>query len=176
MARLPLIAEPEDDLTTEVFAGFRAEGRAPIALYQALAHSPRLLRAYSILARALRHEAETARSLRELTILRTAQLTSSEYEWVHHRRMATAAGVPEEKIRELADWRTSNAFDDRERAALRCAEEMHDLAVTESGFDELKASFRDSEIAEIVLLVAFYETVARVIQALGLEVEPEYRT
>ena len=176
MARLPLITEPEDDITATVFEGFREEGRAPIALYQALAHSPKLLRAYSTLARALRYEAETPRSLRELTILRTAQLTGSDYEWAHHRKMAMAAGVEEEQVRELDRWRTSGAFDARERAALTCAEEMHDLALSDAGFDELRANFSDSEIAEIVLLVAFYETVARVIQALGLEVEPEYKS
>ena len=175
MSRLPLIADPQDDITATVFEGFRAEGRAPIALYQALAHSPKLLRAYSTLARALRHEAETPRSLRELTILRTAQLADSDYEWAHHRKMAMAAGVEEEQVRDLAAWRTSEAFDARERAALRCAEEMHELALSDAGFEELRANFSDSEIAEIVLLVAFYQTVARVIQALGLEVEPEYR-
>jgi alkylhydroperoxidase family enzyme len=176
MARLPLVAEPEDDITATVFDGFRKEGRAPIALYQALAHSPRLLRAYSTLARALRYEAETPRSLRELTILRTAQLAGSDYEWAHHRKMAEAAGVAEEKIRELAEWRASEAFDARERAALRCAEEMHELALSEASFGELGENFSDSEVVEIILLVAFYETVARVIQALGLEVEPEYRS
>ena len=175
MARVPLVPEPGDELTASVFAQSVKEGREPIALYRALANSPRLLHAYATLARALRYEAETPRALRELVILRIAQLTSSEYEWAHHRQMAASAGVPEEHVRELAGWRESAVFDARERAALRCAEEMHDLALGEEGFGELRASFGDSEVVELVLLVAFYETVARVLQALGLEVEPEYR-
>jgi alkylhydroperoxidase family enzyme len=90
--------------------------------------------------------------------------------------MAIAAGVEEEQVRELDRWRTSGAFDARERAALRCAEEMHELALSDAGFEKLRTHFSDSEIAEIILLVAFYQTVARVIQALGLEVEPEYKS
>jgi alkylhydroperoxidase family enzyme len=52
---------------------------------------------------------------------------------------------------------------------------MHGLALSDGGFQELRDNFTAPEIVEIVLLVAFYQTVARVIQALGLEVEPEYR-
>src|SRR5207244_2864737 len=105
LARVPLVpSEPDDRVVQEVFARSAAEGRDPIELYRALAHSPKLLRAYSGLATALRYEAETPRALRELVILRTAQLTRSEYEWAHHRKMALAAGVPERQLEELEPW------------------------------------------------------------------------
>lgn len=175
MARVPYVSRPADPITEEVFELFDQEGRAPIALYQALANSPKLLRAYSTLAKGLRYEADTPRELREIVILRIGQLTKSEYEWAHHRKMAAAAGVPEEKVRELERWRKSELFDARERAALRCAEEVHDAALSDEAFRELSGVFTNAEAVEIVLLVAFYETVARVIQALGLEVEAEYR-
>ena len=74
---MPLVPdESADDVTASVFAAFHAEGREPIALYRALANAPILLRSYSTLARALRHDAVTDRCLRELVILRTAQLTT----------------------------------------------------------------------------------------------------
>jgi alkylhydroperoxidase family enzyme len=175
VARVPYVSQPADPITRQVFEIFDQEGRAPIALYQALANSPKLLRAYATLAQGLRYEADTPRVLREIVILRIGQLTGSEYEWAHHRKMGADAGVPEEKVRELGRWRESDLFDPRERAALRCADEMHELELSDEGFRELSDVFTDAEAVEIVLLVAFYETVARVIQALGLEVEPEYR-
>jgi AhpD family alkylhydroperoxidase len=176
MARVPLVpSEPDDPIVQEVFARFAAERRAPIELYRVLAHSPKLLRAYSGLARALRYEAETPRTLRELVILRTAQLTGSEYEWAHHRKMALTAGVPERQIEELERWSESDAFDQGERAALRLAEEAHEIAVREETLAELSRSFSESETIELVLLVTFYQAVARVLQALGIEVEPDYR-
>jgi alkylhydroperoxidase family enzyme len=176
VARLPLLpSETGDEITAEVFRTFHQEGRQPIALYRTLAHSPRLLRAYSTLARALRYEAETPRPLRELAILRTAQLTGSAYEWAHHRAMAAAAGVPEEQVRDIGSWRSSPAFDQRERAVLRCVEEMHDLSVGDQAVAELRGVLGASETVEIVLLAAFYQAVARLIQAFGLEVEPEYQ-
>ena len=176
MARLPLLPlAPADEVTAAVFATFREEGREPIALYRALAHSPLMLRAYAGLARGLRYEAQTPRALRELMILRTAQLTGSEYEWAHHRAMAAANDVPEEKVRMLAEWRSSTLYDERERAALRCVEEIHDVALSDEAFAELERVMGAPSTVELVLLVAFYEAVARMIQALGLEVEPAYQ-
>jgi AhpD family alkylhydroperoxidase len=176
MARVPLVpSEPDDPVVQEVFARFVEEGRDPIELYRALAHSPKLLRAYSGFATALRYEAETPRPLRELVILRSAQLTRSEYEWAHHRKMALATGVPKRQIEELERWRESGSFDERERAALRLAEEAHEIAVTEETLVELRRVFSDSEAVELVLLATFYQAVARVLQALGIEIEPEYR-
>ncbi len=170
-----LPAEPADEVTAEVFETFAREGRDPIALYRVLAHSPPMLRAYAGLARGLRYEATTPRPLRELMILRTAQLTRSDYEWAHHRAMAQAVGVEEEKVRDLAHWRSSERFDAPERAALRCVEEVHDVALSGEGFAELEAAVGAAATIELVLLASFYEAVARLIQAFGLEVEPAYQ-
>ena len=176
MPRLPLLGlEAEDPITAEVFETFAREGRDPIALYRVLAHSPPMLRAYAGLARGLRYEAQTPRALRELLILRTAQLADSEYEWAHHRAMAAANGVPAEQIAALAQWRTSDCFDELERAALRCVEEIHEVALSDEAFAELERAAGASATVELVLLCAFYEAVARMIQAFGLEVEPEYQ-
>ena len=175
MARLPLLGlEPADEITAAVFETFRQEGRDPIALYRVLAHSPPMLRAYAGLARGLRYDAATPRALRELMILRTAQLTGSDYEWAHHRAMAAANGVPEEQVRALPAWRSSTLFDRCERAALRCVEEIHDVALSDEAFAELEREVGVPATIELVLLAAFYEAVARIIQALGLEVEPAY--
>jgi 4-carboxymuconolactone decarboxylase len=176
VARLPLLGlEPADEITAAVFETFRLEGRDPIALYRVLAHSPPMLRAYAGLARGLRYDAATPRALRELMILRTAQLTGSDYEWAHHRAMAAANGVPDEQVDALAAWRSSTLFDGRERAALRCVEEIHDVALSDEAFAELERELGPPATIELVLLAAFYEAVARLIQALGLEVEPAYQ-
>lgn len=174
-ARLPLVPEePDDELAAEVLAGFKREGRDPIALYRVLAHAPRMLKAFSGVGRGLRHEAQVPRELRELIVLRVAQLTGSAYEWSHHRSMAQAVGIPESKLEELSEWRHSDAFDERERAVLRCAEEVGRIELSEQAFAELERLFAPIEIVEIVLVAAHYQAVARVVQALGVEVEPEY--
>jgi alkylhydroperoxidase family enzyme len=176
MPRLPGVDPAgEDPVVAEVFAHFAAEGREPIALYRVLAHSPPMLRAYAGLARALRYEAQTPRALRELMILRTAQLVGSEYEWAHHRAMAAAQGVVDAQVAELERWHSSEHFDEVERAALRCVEELHELALSDEAFAALEGAVGAAATVELVLLVSFYEAVARLIQAFDLEVELPYR-
>jgi alkylhydroperoxidase family enzyme len=176
MTRVPLVSdEAADDVVAPVLDRFRAEGREPIALYRALANTPVLLRSYSVLAGSLRHDSASARRLRELVILRTAQLTGSAYEWSHHRPMAIAAGIGHEQIGALSAWEESGLFDESERAVLRCAEAVHDLEVTDEAFAELEGAVGRAGAVEIVLTASFYEAVARLVQGLGVEVEPEYQ-
>src|ERR1700674_5604479 len=61
------------------------------------------------------------------------------------------------------------------RPRARCAEEVHELAVSDEWFAELNAAFATSEVVELVLLAAFYEAVARVLQGLGVEVEARHQ-
>lgn len=176
MTRVPLVPDDAaDDATASIFEAFHAEGREPIALYRALANVPTLLRSYSVLARSLRHDTVTDRRIRELVILRTAQLTASAYEWSHHVPMATAAGVRAEQVDALATWEQSTAFDEPERASLRCADEVHALGVTAATFGELEHALGPNGALEIVLTASFYQAVARIVQALELDLEPAYR-
>ncbi|HVL36567.1 MAG TPA: carboxymuconolactone decarboxylase family protein, partial [Burkholderiales bacterium] len=94
----------------------------PPNLYRALANHPNIIAAWTEFANTLRNGTRTPRALRELLILRGAQLCKSEYEWAQHLRMARKAGVREAQIAALANWRNSPEFDAREKAALALGE------------------------------------------------------
>lgn len=173
--RIALVDEvPDDPVVAEVFARFALEDRAPIALYRALAHSPAVLRAYGTLATGLRYEASVDRDLRELVILRIALLMGSDYEWAHHRPMAVNSGLSEEHVACLHEWTTTGVFDERQRAALALADEVHLSAVTDHTFERVRGLLGDSHTVELLVVAAFYEAVARIVQGLGVEVEPAY--
>jgi alkylhydroperoxidase family enzyme len=175
MARLPPVAPDDDDpVVSAVFARFAREGRDPIELYRVLAHAPDVLAPYSALAQALRHDAQSPRELRELMILRTAQLTGSAYEWAHHRQMARQEGIDEAKVHALAAWPDAEVFDATERAALRCVDEMHGVALSDEAFAALRARVGAAQTVELVVLASVYQAIARMIQALGIEVEDAY--
>ena len=163
-----------DPLVGRVYARFEREGRPPIALYRTLAGVPWLLEAYNRFAVSLRREPTLGRDLRELVILRGAQLTGSDYEWTHHRPMAIAAGVAEGKITRLHEWRSSDLFDARERAALSCVESIHALHLDDETFGSARSMFSEQEAIELIAVCAFYEMVARLIQAFGVTVEAAY--
>jgi alkylhydroperoxidase family enzyme len=163
--RVPLV-----DLPADVVDRLAQMREPPINLYRTLGNHPELLRAWIDFAWTLR-EGATPRAVRELMILRGAQLMKAEYEWHHHRRMARVAGVPDEKVDQLASWRSSDLFDERERAALAFAEEINAGMVSDGTAVALARHFGPAEMVELTLTAAFYAMVPRVLDALRVPVE-----
>lgn len=145
----------------------------PVNLYRALGNAPKLAAAWTEFAQAIRAEAATPRKLRELMILRGAQLVNSEYEWAQHLRMARTAGVSEAQIAALSGWRDATLFDARERAALALCEAVTAGRVPESVYDEAMRHFSHGEYVELSLVAAFYAMVARVLDALGVPLDDD---
>jgi alkylhydroperoxidase family enzyme len=147
----------------------------PPNLYKALANHPRLVAAWTEFSKTLRHDTRTPRALRELVILRGAQLMRSEYEWAQHLPMARNAGVTEVQIKELHEWRRSSKFSEREKAALALGEAMTNGQVSDAVHAEAKKHFDDHDYVEIALVAAFYAMVGRMLDAMGVQLEPEMR-
>lgn len=148
---------------------------SPVNLYRALGNHPGLTAAWTEFANAIRHDSKTPRALREIMILRTAQIARSEYEWAHHLRMARKAGVDEAKIGALAGWRTSGAFDAKERAALALTEAVMACNVTDAVHAEVKRHFSDAEFVELSLTAAFYAMVSRMLDAMRVTLDEDVR-
>jgi alkylhydroperoxidase family enzyme len=147
----------------------------PPNLYRGLANHPQIIAAWTEFANTLRHGSRTPRALRELVILRGAQLSASEYEWAHHLRMARKAGVREAQIEALPDWRVSPEFDSREKAALALAEAVTRGRVSDEVYDEAVKHFDHHDYVELAVTAGFYAMVARTLDALGIQLEPESR-
>lgn len=164
---------PYVDIPTEIAADLAARGGRPINLYRVLANAPAMLRTWIDFAWGLRLNCRTPRSLRELMILRTAQLQGSAYEWQSHRVMARAAGVTDEQVAELAMWRHSAAFNERERAALALTEAIVRGEVDDRIHAEVAGRFDREECIELAMTAAAYCMVARVLDALDVSTEGE---
>jgi len=113
--------------------------------------------------------------LRELMILRTAQLARSEYEWAQHLKMARKTGVREAQIEALARWRESPEFDARERAALALTEGVMACDVSDAVYAEAARHFDHAEYVELALTAGFYAMVSRMLDALRVELDPDVR-
>jgi 4-carboxymuconolactone decarboxylase len=166
-ARLaPIGDDPADPALRELFERITdAHGRVS-NLYRTLGHAPAMLGAWIDFAWSLRFDATTDRALRELMILRIAQLTSADYEWNAHRRLARTVGVSDDQVDALATWRESQLFSAAERAALAMTEELtSDAEVSDGTWDALAAEFGSHDLVELVLTTAFYSCVSRFLNA-----------
>ena len=112
--------------------------------------------------------------LREIVIIRVGHLTRAQYVLRQHvPALALADGVSLEECAALADWRASQHFSERERAALAYADAMtRDIAVGDDIFGEVARHFDTRAIVELTVLIGSYNMNARVLEALQLDLEP----
>ena len=175
MARLPYVTraqlpESERSLFEEIEARF---GRVN-NIFRMLAHHPLLLRRLLQMSDGLRHATRLDPRLRELAILTVGRLTECEYELVHHGALASRLGVRSEQIARLADWESDPAFNEQERAVIHyAAEATTPVAVSDATFDALRDFLDQEQMLALVLNVAFYNMVVRVLVPLEIDIEPD---
>ena len=175
MARLPYLTR--DDLPEAdrfVWDDFvRVRGTQPGHIHRIIANAPNLLRRFVDLANELRNGTQLDPKLRELALLTVGRLTGADYEFVHHWNMALRLGVKREQLDQLAQFESTAEFNQEERAVMRYAvEATTNVRVSDSTFEELRRFLDNRRIVELIMNVAMYNAVARVIVPCGVELEP----
>ena len=172
MARLPYL--DRSDLPAE----FQDLLKRPINLFRVLAHSPRAARDFSALGTFIRRGSRLDPRLRELAILQVGYLARSPYEFSHHIKIGRDFGVSDDDIRAIAaetEGRPS-ALEPLARTVLRAAREMTaGLAVSEETFAQLRQSLDSECLTDLVLTIAFYNAVVRILATLEIDVEDDYQ-
>jgi alkylhydroperoxidase family enzyme len=174
VARLPYVTRndlPEAD--REIWDNFvKSRGTEPGHIHRTVANAPNLLRRFVGLADELRNGTQLDPKLRELALMTVGRLTGADYEFVHHWNMSLRVGVRREQLESLAEFATSPHFNEHERAVMRyAAEATQNVAVSEATFKALRGFLDDRRIIELVMNVAFYNAVARIIVPCGVELE-----
>jgi alkylhydroperoxidase family enzyme len=174
MARVPY--PTRDEYPPAYLAAYdrmlRERGDPPLNIFTALANIPNLLDPLLTFTREMREGAVIEARLRELAIMTVALVTGASYEFDHHWNSALEAGVRREQLEQLADAETSAVFDEKERAIVRYAREATlALNVSEETWKPLRSHFSVRETMDVVMAVAWYNAVARVLLPLEIEVE-----
>jgi alkylhydroperoxidase family enzyme len=149
-----------------------------IALFRILAHSPAAARAFHGLGRYIRFGSKLDGRLRELAILQVGYLTRSAYEYSHHIKIGFDFGVTESDIRAMIDETAGRPtdLDPLAKTVLRGAREMtRDLAMSDATFAELRRHLGKEHLLDLVITIAFYNAVVRVLATMEIDVEPEYQ-
>jgi alkylhydroperoxidase family enzyme len=172
MARVPYLqksdlAEADQDLLAR-----------DITLHRAIAHSPKGARAFLGLGKFIRHESRLDPRLRELAILQVGYLARSPYEYSHHIKIGRDFGVTDADIRgmiEETEGRAS-ALDQKAKLVLRAAREMTaGDQVSDVTFAALREEFDHERLVDLVMTIAFYCGVVRLLASLEIDVEDDYR-
>jgi alkylhydroperoxidase family enzyme len=178
MARLPYLSR-NDLAETDRFIWddfVKVRGTEPGNIHRTIANAPKLLRRFVDLGNELRNGTQLDPKLRELALLTVGRLTGADYEFVHHWNMALRLGVKREQLEQLATFESSSDFNQNERAVMRyAAEATSNIKVSDATFDALRGFLDNGRIVELVMNVAMYNAVARIIVPCGVELEPGAR-
>ena len=146
----------------------------PLNIFKMMAHAETNFRAWIRLGASILGEQKLDARLRELAILRVAQLSPARYEWVQHVPIALAVGAAPEQIDALERGDTgASCFTDAERLVLDFTTEvLRDVRASDATFAAMAARFSPQEIVELILAIGFYMTVARVMETTDIDLEP----
>ena len=147
-------------------------------IYRALANSPEGLSAFSTLAGYIRYKSPVDPRLRELAILMVGYVAREPYEWSHHIELALKFGVTDADIRGLMDEANGrpSALEPIAKAVVAAAREMtQGISVTDTTFAALRSSLDNEHITDLILTIAFYCAVVRVLASLKIDVEDDYQ-
>ena len=148
-------------------------GAPPLMLFRVMARNPRVLS--RMMAGGLLDKGSISVRQRELMILRTTARCGAEYEWGVHvaafgdrslwtpqQLQATVHGVPDAAV-----WTAD------ERAILKLADALHDTGTVDDPlWAQLKESFQDEQLVELVMLAGLYHAVSFTLHAFRVPLEP----
>lgn len=176
MARISLIEADDHPELAGLIARIRAGRGGPLLnVYKLLLHSPPLAETWLDHVGAVRSATQLSGRLREIIVVRIAHLNRIAYVLDQHvPRLASAAGVTPAECAALADWEGSGLFSPAERAALALADAMTlATSVPDVVFADVRAHYAERDIVELAVLIGTYIMHNRVMQALGIDLEPE---
>lgn len=173
MARIPY-ADPNKPETRELVERIVKERGSVLHLYQMLLHSGPVAEGWLNYLTAIRHKCSLNGAIRELVIVRVAQLNGAQYEADQHIPIALKEGVTQQQIDELEDWRNSTSFNATERNVLELTDQMTTkVKVDKSVMEALATDFNHQELVELVATVAAYNMVSRFLEAFGIHSDDE---
>jgi alkylhydroperoxidase family enzyme len=172
MARLPYLE------ANQVAPEYRDMLKRNTNLHKLLVNSPDMAKAFNGVGNFIRFKSKLDPRLRELAILQVGWLERSEYEFTHHVKIGKEFGVTDEDIQGLlaeTEGKPSK-LEPLAKTILKGAREMtRDIGMSEATFAEIKKSLSNEHMTDLVLIIAHYCAVVRVLATMKIDNEPYYK-
>jgi alkylhydroperoxidase family enzyme len=172
MARLPYL-EPD-----QVAPEYRDMLKRNTNLHKLMVNSPDMAKSFNGVGNFIRFKSKLDPRLRELAILQVGWLERSEYEFTHHVRIGKEFGVTDEDIQGLmaeTEGKPSK-LEPLAKAILKGAREMtRDIGMSDATFAEIKKDLSNEHMTDLVLIIAYYCAVVRVLATMKIDNEPYYK-
>ena len=169
MARLPYVElENAPEKTRSAL-----EALPDIGIFRMVAHAETALRPFLRLGGSILGQQKLSDRLRELAILRVANLSRARYEWVQHVPFARRAGITDAQIEAIEQGEIEgDLFDSEDRAVLRfTTEALEKVRVSDQTFAEVASRLTPREVVELLLAIGFYRMVATLLETTAVDLD-----
>lgn len=112
--------------------------------------------------------------LREIAILATARTTNANYEWAHHVTIGGRAGITPEDIAAIKRGDFAALAEPDRIVATFAAEVTSDVRASDETFAAAHKLLGNRQVVELLLVVGYYNMVARFLETLDVDLEPKY--
>jgi alkylhydroperoxidase family enzyme len=176
MARIPYVErESATAETKELYDAFTKQFNMPHVpnVVKALSNSPKLARRVFPLGSYFMQEASLDPRLRELAVLILMKRLNCAYGFTRHIEIAEGVGISREQIDNIGSYQTSSLFSDDDKLIIRYAEDLTQKGqVDDELFRQVKDRIGQQNILDLTAATAFWNMMARNLNALQVDLEP----
>jgi uncharacterized peroxidase-related enzyme len=169
--RIPLLERDQvsPDIAAIYDALLKQRGVVP-NMFKTLAHTPVLVRGIAGFLKSLLSDGALPGWYKELVATRLSVLLNSQYAISAHALSAKQKGASDDQIAAAKANFETGPFSDKEKLGFRCAERLHRSAaeVDDAFFAQLKSSFTDPQIVELIATASAFELFPRLVDGLRI--------
>ncbi|MDB5651710.1 MAG: putative rane protein [Hyphomicrobiales bacterium] len=168
MARLPY-AEPDTAARKAIVERIVKERGSLLHLYSMLLHSTAVTEGWLTYLTSIRQKSSLPGDIREMVIMRVADLNGASYEADQHAPIALREGMTQQQLDDLPGWETAECFSPLQRAVLAYTDVMtRHVQVPDDIFDAVSVLLPADKVVELTATVAAYNMVSRFLEALQI--------
>ena len=144
--------------------------------YAALLNNPQASGAMAGLGGYARYETPLDPRVKALAVLTAAREACGHYVWTVNQPAAKAAGLSDEVISAIREYRAPSGFDTKDASIVQFVLELlRQHRVSDATFEAVRAIVGDAGVVDILVVSGYYHTLAHCLQALEVDL-PEGTT
>lgn len=110
---------------------------------------------------------------REIIIMRCGWVTSSNYEWTQHWKIALQYGMTDDEVLAIRNWQDATCFSNADRAVLAATDEtLNDGYISRATWKDIEAAYPTvEEQLEIPAAIGCWRMISQMARSLELKLE-----
>ena len=177
MTRVPFATREGMDAEGQAIWDVIETSRGGVARnYAALLNNPQAAGALAGLGGYARYETPLPARIKALAILTAAREACGHYVWTVNQRAATEAGLSDEVISAILEYRAPAGFDTDDATVVQFVLELlRQHRISDATFEAMRGLVGSAGVVDILIVSGYYHTLAHCLQALEVEL-PEGTT